>query len=95
MFPPTDRFSGKVSVDNVTANSALLTWLPGPGVINYYRLEVTNLTGGNMLTQNMGLTLKYSLRDLSAGYKYTVTVFAVKCGRDIDDPQKTSFYTSE
>lgn len=82
-------------MSNVTASSAVLTWLPGPDEISSYRLEVRNSTGDKVLTENMSLNLNYTLGNLSAGFKYTVTVFAVKCDRDIDNPQNVNFYTSE
>lgn len=72
----------------VTKESANLTWLPGPGNISSYRLEVK---GGILPTYNL-TNLTYDLVNLTAGTYYSVRVFPVKCERDLN-PQVVSFYT--
>ncbi|XP_073330810.1 receptor-type tyrosine-protein phosphatase eta [Pagrus major] len=83
-----DRFISQVTVSNVTNQSSILTWQPGPGNISHYRLEVK---GDRDLKQNQtGLTS--NLDSLTAGTSYSVQVFPVKCQRDLN-PQKVVFYT--
>ncbi|XP_044039674.1 receptor-type tyrosine-protein phosphatase eta-like isoform X2 [Siniperca chuatsi] len=84
-----DRFIGQVNVANVTNESAVLTWLPGPGNISHYRLEVKD---GKNLSENL-TDLTYDLVDLTAGTKYFVQVFPVKCDRNLN-PQEVAFYTT-
>ncbi|XP_036072775.1 mucin-3A [Oryzias melastigma] len=82
-----DRFFGQVNVTNETSESATLTWLPGPGDISHYIVEVN----GVELNENVtGLTL--DLFNLTAGSLYDVKVFPVKCDRSLN-PQNASFYT--
>ncbi|XP_045919904.1 receptor-type tyrosine-protein phosphatase eta [Micropterus dolomieu] len=83
-----DIFHGQVNVTYVTKESANLTWLPGPGNISSYRLEVK---GGILPTYNL-TNLTYDLVNLTAGTYYSVRVFPVKCERDLN-PQVVSFYT--
>lgn len=74
---------------NETSESATLTWLPGPGDISHYIVEVN----GVELNENVtGLTL--DLFNLTAGSLYDVKVFPVKCDRSLN-PQNASFYTSK
>ncbi|KAF3697924.1 Fibronectin [Channa argus] len=86
-----DRFDGNVNVTNVTASAALLTWLPGPNGTSEYRLEVTPINGSQ--TKKVTLDLSYKLEGLTAGSGYMVKVFAIKCERDINNPQEANFYT--
>lgn len=89
LFPMTDRFFGQINVTNRDSESAVLTWRPGPGNISHYRLEVNkNLT--KIQTEN----LTHHLVNLTAGTRYSVQVFPVKCERDLN-PQEVVFYTSE
>ncbi|KAK9524743.1 hypothetical protein VZT92_017112 [Zoarces viviparus] len=85
-----DRFCGQASVTNTTPESATITWLPGPGDIDLYRVEVT--VDGE-LKQFKTNNLTYDLVNLAAGTHYSVQVFAVKCSRDLN-PQDTAFYTT-
>ncbi|XP_011485790.2 fibronectin-like isoform X1 [Oryzias latipes] len=83
-----DRFFGQVNVTNVTSGSATLTWLPGPGGISHYDVEVT---GDIELYENV-TDLTLDLFNLTAGSHYKVQVFPVKCDRRLN-PQNASFYT--
>ncbi|XP_031707213.1 receptor-type tyrosine-protein phosphatase eta [Anarrhichthys ocellatus] len=83
-----DRFCGQATVTNTTSGSAILTWLPGPGDIDLYRVEVTV---DRELKQFQTKNLTYDLVNLAAGTHCSIQVFPVKCGRDLD-PQETAFY---
>ncbi|XP_026154229.1 receptor-type tyrosine-protein phosphatase eta [Mastacembelus armatus] len=80
-----DRFFGKANVTDVTSDSATVSWEPGPGNIDRYRVEVNK---ASLSTNN----LTYDLSSLTAGTLYVVQVFAVKCERDLN-PQEVRFYT--
>ncbi|KAJ8338216.1 hypothetical protein SKAU_G00371820 [Synaphobranchus kaupii] len=83
-----DRFYGKAAVFNVTQNSMTVSWMVGPEGITLYRVEVR---GDIDLTENTThLTMAFG--NLTAGTKYRVQVFPVKCERDIN-PQNATFYT--
>uniref|UniRef100_UPI0037E74A51 serine-rich adhesin for platelets n=1 Tax=Semicossyphus pulcher TaxID=241346 RepID=UPI0037E74A51 len=84
-----DRFFGQANVSDVTSNSANLTWLPGTGDISHYRVEVS---GDKMLIDNQ-TGLSSDLGNLTAGTRYSVQVFPVKCVRDLS-PQEVAFYTT-
>ncbi|RVE60538.1 hypothetical protein OJAV_G00181850 [Oryzias javanicus] len=83
-----DRFFGLTNVTNITSESATLTWMPGPGGISHYYIEIT---GDIDLKENM-TDLTLDLFNLTAGGNYSVRVFPVKCGRSLN-PQNASFYT--
>ncbi|XP_035472253.2 receptor-type tyrosine-protein phosphatase eta [Scophthalmus maximus] len=83
-----DRFVGRASVTNVTSGSAVLSWLPVPANISHHRVEVV---GGEPRDENQDI-LTTDLSDLMAGTRYSVQVFPVKCGRDLN-PQEVTFYT--
>ncbi|KAM6908941.1 uncharacterized protein FYW49_012805 [Xenentodon cancila] len=83
-----DRFYGQINVTNVTVNGATLTWMEAPGDISHYRVEVKENTE---MTENR-TNLTTDLGNLTAGTRYTVQVFPVKCGRDMN-PENTTFYT--
>ncbi len=87
----SDRFLGRTDVTNVTSSGAVLTWLPGPGDISHYRLEVEG--NNETLMENLA-NLTYHLTNLTAGTHYFVKVFPVKCERDLN-PQEVAFYTGE
>ena len=89
LCPMADRFSGEVNVTNTNADSADLTWQPGPGNISHYRLEVNKI-----VIKNKTEELSHHLVDLIPGTRYSVQVFPVKCERDLN-PQEKVFYTSE
>lgn len=91
LFP--DRFFGEVQVTNVTLTNATLTWLPGPGNISHYRVEV-GVVQGNWILQENRTDLTSDLSNLTAGTHYLVQVFPVKCERSLN-PEEVSFYTSE
>ncbi|XP_040886707.1 receptor-type tyrosine-protein phosphatase eta [Toxotes jaculatrix] len=83
-----DRFFGQANVTNVTTGNATLSWLMGPGNISHYRVEVRG-----DITMTLNLTnLTYDLLNLTAGTRYSVHVFPVKCDRDLN-PQEVTFYT--
>ncbi|XP_034757264.1 receptor-type tyrosine-protein phosphatase eta [Etheostoma cragini] len=84
-----DRFLGQAIVTNNTSESAHLSWLPGPGNISHYRIEVK---GDKNRTEIQTDNLTYDLVNLTAGTGYSVQVFPVKCARDLH-PQKVIFYT--
>ncbi|XP_060886668.1 receptor-type tyrosine-protein phosphatase eta [Labrus mixtus] len=84
-----DRFFGQANVTNVTTSSAILTWLPAPGDISHYRVEVKGQAKPVGILNN----LNYDLLKLTAGTYYSVQVFAVKCHRDLS-PQEVAFYTT-
>ncbi|MEQ2247609.1 hypothetical protein ILYODFUR_011041 [Ilyodon furcidens] len=84
-----DRFMGRVSVSNITSSSGSLQWDQGPGDLSHYRLQVA--------AANWNLTvelhnLNFELNNLTAGTRYNIQVFPVKCKRDLN-PQNSSFYT--
>ncbi|XP_061566192.1 tenascin-R-like [Cololabis saira] len=83
-----DRFYGEIKVTNVTVNNATLTWTEAPGDIDHYRVEVE----GDVQTVENQRNLTTDLGSLTAGTRYTVQVFPVKCGRDLN-PQTETFYT--
>lgn len=85
------RFIGKVNASNVTTQSAILSWERGPGSIRHYRLEVT---GDREERRENQTDLTATLGNLTAGTRYSVKVFPVKCRRDLN-PQTVVFYTSE
>nr|XP_019951268.1 PREDICTED: receptor-type tyrosine-protein phosphatase eta-like [Paralichthys olivaceus] len=86
-----DRLSGRANVTDVTTSSATLTWLPVPGGISHYRVEVR---GDVQLTEihNPTSDLTSNLSSLTAGTRYSIQVFPVKCERDLN-PQIATFYT--
>ncbi|TMS02336.1 Receptor-type tyrosine-protein phosphatase H [Larimichthys crocea] len=67
------------NVTNLTSVSATLTWQPVPDVINY-RLEVK---GVKEMTRNL-TNVTDGLFNLTPGTQYTVQVFPIKCGRDLN-----------
>lgn len=77
------------NVTNLTSVSATLTWQPVPDVINY-RLEVK---GVEEMTRNL-TNVTDGLFNLTPGTQYTVQVFPIKCGRDLN-AQEFFFTTSE
>ncbi|KAL2079607.1 hypothetical protein ACEWY4_025351 [Coilia grayii] len=85
-----DRFHGEVNVFDITYTSASLSWLEAPGAISGYRVEVKS--DQNNWTNPLTSNLTSELQNLTAGTKYTVYVFPVKCERDLN-PQKISFYS--
>lgn len=92
-FPITEYFVCKAVVDNVTSNSADITWPAGPGAIDHYRVEV--ITEGNVnVTHVSATTFYYNLSHLTAGAHYSVQVVPVKCERDMRT-EKVDFNTSE
>ncbi|KAA8579124.1 hypothetical protein FQN60_007244 [Etheostoma spectabile] len=84
-----DRFLGQAIVTNSTFENARLSWLPGPGNISHYRIEVKV---DKNLTEFQTGNLSHDLVNLTAGTGYSVQVFPVKCGRDLH-PQKVTFFT--
>ncbi|XP_054880431.1 receptor-type tyrosine-protein phosphatase H-like [Poeciliopsis prolifica] len=86
-----DRFMGAVTVSNITSSSAALQWDQGPGDISHYRFEAFSLQDSWNITKDMH-NLNYTLDKLTPGTGYKITVFAVKCGRDLN-PLNGSFYT--
>ncbi|CAG5929223.1 unnamed protein product [Menidia menidia] len=85
-----DRFYGEVNVSGITATSASVAWQRGPDGISHYRLHVVG--GNETWVQNL-TELSRDLDRLTPGTGYSVEVFAVKCGRDLN-PQTTIFYTT-
>ncbi|KAL2079606.1 hypothetical protein ACEWY4_025350 [Coilia grayii] len=85
-----DRFHGVVNVSNITYTSASLSWLEAPGAISGYRVEVKSDL--NNWTEALTSNLSSELKNLTAGTKYTVYVFPIKCERDLN-PQTTYFYS--
>ncbi|KAJ8416667.1 hypothetical protein AAFF_G00325450 [Aldrovandia affinis] len=83
-----DRFYGEPMVSNVTLNNVTVTWMAGPGNITFYIVEVR---GDIHLTKNT-TNLTMDFHHLTAGTKYRVQVFPVKCERNLN-PQNISFYT--
>ncbi|XP_034425247.1 receptor-type tyrosine-protein phosphatase H-like [Hippoglossus hippoglossus] len=83
-----ERSSGQVSVTAVTTSGATFTWQPVAGGISHYRVEVG---GGIHLTAN-STDLTYDLSNLTAGTRYSIQVFPVKCERTLN-PQVVTFYT--
>ncbi|KAM4565058.1 receptor-type tyrosine-protein phosphatase eta [Fundulus diaphanus] len=86
-----DRFMGSVTASNISASSASLRWDQGPGDLSHYRLEVVAPDSLWNFTTNL-LDLSFELKNLTAGTHYSVQVFPVKCGRDLN-PQNKSFFT--
>ncbi|XP_014844800.1 PREDICTED: fibronectin-like [Poecilia mexicana] len=86
-----DRFMGAINVSNITSSSAALQWDQGPGDISHYRFEAFSREGSWNVTKNMH-NLSYTLDNLIPGTGYVITVFAVKCERDLN-PLNGSFYT--
>uniref|UniRef100_W5N8W5 Uncharacterized protein n=1 Tax=Lepisosteus oculatus TaxID=7918 RepID=W5N8W5_LEPOC len=84
----TDRFYGNLSVFNISEHNAYLSWTPGPGMINQYRVEVTGNTSQVHNTTN--LTLRVD--SLTPGSLYKFQVFPVKCERVLN-PENASIYT--
>ncbi|XP_041840591.1 receptor-type tyrosine-protein phosphatase H [Melanotaenia boesemani] len=83
-----DRFLGQVNVTNVTLTTATLAWLPGPGDITYYRVEIQ----GDVERKYNLSSLIHDVVNLTSGGFYKVQVFPVKCKRDLN-PQNSTFYT--
>nr|XP_015196113.1 PREDICTED: receptor-type tyrosine-protein phosphatase eta-like isoform X1 [Lepisosteus oculatus] len=83
-----DRFYGNLSVFNISEHNAYLSWTPGPGMINQYRVEVTGNTSQVHNTTN--LTLRVD--SLTPGSLYKFQVFPVKCERVLN-PENASIYT--
>lgn len=82
-----DRFYGEVNVTDITNSTAKLKWEEGPGDNLHYRVEV------NGSVQKVNQTeLTDELKGLEPGTLYSVQVFPVKCGRDLN-PQNRTFYT--
>lgn len=73
-----------------TTISANITWLPAPGNISHYYVEVR---GDKNQTNNL-TDLTYEFVDLTEGVQYSVQVFPVKCERLLN-PQNVTFYTRE
>ncbi|KAL0168505.1 hypothetical protein M9458_036727, partial [Cirrhinus mrigala] len=94
------RFFGQIYVSDVNTSAANLSWTEGPGAenISHYRVEITehqpfNQTFNQTFNQIFNQTdLFKHIQNLTAGTLYTVQVFPVKCGRDLN-PQNISFYT--
>ncbi|KAG5260903.1 hypothetical protein AALO_G00297810 [Alosa alosa] len=86
-----DRFYGKVMVHNITYVSAAVQWLEAPGEISGYRVEVKS-PEHNWTQDALTSTLTTELTNLTSGTKYTVYVFPIKCGRDLN-PQTDYFYS--
>ncbi|XP_050990640.1 receptor-type tyrosine-protein phosphatase eta-like [Labeo rohita] len=95
-----ERFFGQIYVSDVNTSAANLSWTEGPGAenISHYRVEITkhqpfNQTFNQTFNQIFNQTdLFEHIQNLTAGTLYTVQVFPVKCGRDLN-PQNISFYT--
>ncbi|XP_031441378.2 uncharacterized protein LOC116224738 [Clupea harengus] len=85
-----DRFYGEVNVSDITYTSAGVKWLEAPGAISGYRVEVKSEEHNWTETLTSNLTTQF--QNLTAGTKYTVCVFPIKCGRDLN-PQTTYFYS--
>ncbi|KAL6118577.1 uncharacterized protein ACO6RY_03356 [Pungitius sinensis] len=86
-----DRFPGRVNVTGLTSQSAVLTWLPFPGTIDRYRVEVK--VGGELkVNQMVTNATSLELADLTPGSLHGVRVFPVKGQRE-KHPQETAFYT--
>ncbi|XP_056156170.1 fibronectin [Lampris incognitus] len=83
-----DYFNANIKLTELTSSGVALSWLPGPGNISHYRVEVEGDI--NPKVNNTGLT--YDLVNLTAGTPYTVKVFPVKCERDLN-PGIVTFYT--
>lgn len=87
-------------MSNITASAAVVTWLPGPTNTSRYRILVTYTNSSTYVVLEKNITQQpfsytYQLENLSSGSRYDVTVFAIKCDRDVYNPQEVSFYTSE
>lgn len=83
---------GAVNVTEIRASSASLSWLPAPGDIQYYRVEITGDQA--WVVNESNLTFSLDLDNLTAGTGYNISVFPVKCDRDLNSQNRT-FYTSE
>ena len=90
IFLCADRFYGEVNVSDITYTSAGVKWLEAPGAISGYRVEVKSEEHNWTETLTSNLTTQF--QNLTAGTKYTVFVFPIKCGRDLN-PQTTYFYS--
>ena len=90
IFLYADRFYGEVNVSDITYTSAGVKWLEAPGAISGYRVEVKSEKHNWTETLTSNLTTQF--QNLTAGTKYTVFVFPIKCGRDLN-PQTTYFYS--
>ncbi|XP_062417328.1 receptor-type tyrosine-protein phosphatase eta-like [Pungitius pungitius] len=87
----SDRFPGRVDVTRLTSQSAVLTWLPFPGTIDRYQVEVE--VGGELkVNQMVTNATSLDLADLTPGSLHAVRVFPVKGQRE-KHPQQTAFYT--
>ncbi|MED6232830.1 hypothetical protein ATANTOWER_002985 [Ataeniobius toweri] len=80
---------GRVNVSNITSSSVSLQWDQGPGDLSHYRLQVAAADWN--LTVELH-NLNFELNNLTAGTRYNIQVFPVKCKRDLN-PQNSSFYT--
>lgn len=83
---------GAVNVSSIRASSASLSWLPAPGDIQYYRVEIRGDQAWVINESN--LTFSLDLGNLTAGTRYDIRVFPVKCKRALNSQNKT-FYTSK
>ena len=79
-----------MNVSDITYTSAGVKWLEAPGAISGYRVEVKSEKHNWTETLTSNLTTQF--QNLTAGTKYTVFVFPIKCGRDLN-PQTTYFYS--
>ncbi|KAI7813880.1 putative receptor-type tyrosine-protein phosphatase eta-like [Triplophysa rosa] len=84
-----ERFLGEIKISNVSKSEGYVDWSPGPGNISHYRVKVT---GDNASLIYNETDLFKQLVNLTAGTRYNVQVYPVKCGRDLN-PQNISFYT--
>ncbi|KAM4536972.1 receptor-type tyrosine-protein phosphatase H [Odontesthes bonariensis] len=84
-----DSFISQINVTELTLKSANVEWQRGPDGLSHYRIEVKG--EGRDLKKNL-TDLTFHLGNLTSGTLYSVQVFPVKCGRDLN-PQKTTFYT--
>ncbi|KTF81945.1 hypothetical protein cypCar_00047918, partial [Cyprinus carpio] len=93
-----ERFFGQIYYSDVNTSAVNLSWTEGPGAenISHYRVEITednNQTYNQTYNQTFIQTdLFQHIPNLTAGTLYSVQVFPVKCGRDLN-PQNISFYT--
>ncbi|XP_067234240.1 receptor-type tyrosine-protein phosphatase eta [Chanodichthys erythropterus] len=86
-----ERFFGQINISNVTKNTGNLSWSEAPGNITHYRVKITGKQT-NKTFNNEKTKLYTEIQDLVPGNLYSVQVFPVKCGRDLN-PQNISFYT--
>lgn len=82
-----EHFAAEAQVASVTSTSATVIWQSLPGGVSHYRLEVRGHSS-TMVRQN----LTYGLTGLTEGTGYSVGVFPIKCGRELN-PQNVSFIT--